>query len=361
MRMKNLLGKKFNMLTVFSRGDNTSFGNATWNCKCSCGNIVYNVAGTNLIKGTKYSCGCITKSKINYYNKIKKLFEDNGCICLETEYKPAKSRWRFICKCGNKSDILPDDFKKRKRCQKCGYDLRHKKITTPYEEIESYFNHVEDKLLEVYYNKKRQRINVVYECKNNHVNDKPFYLYKKYKCKKCSDNKRAEEQKLSIEYIKKELGTLGLEYIGGYENIDLPITYKCSCGNIAKGYLPAIKKGIRCGCGYKKGEENPNWNHNLSKEERLLRRSYPEYKEWVKTVFVRDNYTCQVCWSFGNRLHAHHLEPYSISKEKRLDLNNGVTLCEDCHREFHSIYGINTCNTDDYYDYLDFTKERRFW
>lgn len=37
--MENLIGQKFNSLTVIARGNNTKSGKATWICKCDCGNI----------------------------------------------------------------------------------------------------------------------------------------------------------------------------------------------------------------------------------------------------------------------------------------------------------------------------------
>lgn len=46
MVVASLVGKQFNYLAVISRGENTSSGNATWNCKCKCGNSVNNVVGT---------------------------------------------------------------------------------------------------------------------------------------------------------------------------------------------------------------------------------------------------------------------------------------------------------------------------
>ena len=35
----------------------------------------------------------------------------------------------------------------------------------------------------------------------------------------------------------------------------------------------------------------------------------------------------------------HHLDSYNWCKEKRVDDTNGITLCENCHKNFHNIYG----------------------
>jgi len=87
------------------------------------------------------------------------------------------------------------------------------------------------------------------------------------------------------------------------------------------------------------GENNPNYNPDITDEERQSGRFYPEYKEWRKNVYERDKYTCQVCNQIGYDLNAHHLENYADNPELRITLENGITLCEDCHKDFHHKYG----------------------
>lgn len=66
-----------------------------------------------------------------------------------------------------------------------------------------------------------------------------------------------------------------------------------------------------------------------------LRRT-DEYKQWRKSVFERDNYTCQECGiksSIGINvfLHADHIKPFAFFPELRTTLSNGRTLCKQCH------------------------------
>jgi hypothetical protein len=56
---------------------------------------------------------------------------------------------------------------------------------------------------------------------------------------------------------------------------------------------------------------------------------------WRDTIFSRDNYTCQVCGERGGKLNAHHIEPWFSSPSQRFSLDNGITLCESCHRDMH--------------------------
>jgi hypothetical protein len=79
-------------------------------------------------------------------------------------------------------------------------------------------------------------------------------------------------------------------------------------------------------------------NPNLTDEDRAYGRNIPGYKDWVKSVYKRDNHTCQCCGS-KKKLHAHHIRDYATYSELRLELSNGITLCQNCHIAFHIKYG----------------------
>ena len=88
------------------------------------------------------------------------------------------------------------------------------------------------------------------------------------------------------------------------------------------------------------GENSKVWKKEKTQEEREDQRNYPEYYNFIKSVLARDNYTCVVCNKKGTGdLQVHHLDGYNWCKEKRTEQSNGVTLCEKCHKTFHSIYG----------------------
>lgn len=57
--VKNLLGQKFNHLTVVARNGSDKRGEAKWLCQCDCGNSnLISVLGSNLRTGHTQSCGC---------------------------------------------------------------------------------------------------------------------------------------------------------------------------------------------------------------------------------------------------------------------------------------------------------------
>jgi 5-methylcytosine-specific restriction endonuclease McrA len=128
----------------------------------------------------------------------------------------------------------------------------------------------------------------------------------------------------------------------------------CDCGNVVNVPINRLKSGHTksCGCLHRDktierstGENNFNWNPSLTKEDRIKRRMLPEYQKWRTSVYERDSHTCQKCKKLGGNINAHHKDGYHWCKERRIDLDNGITLCEDCHNSFHSQYG-NKYNTE---------------
>lgn len=63
-----------------------------------------------------------------------------------------------------------------------------------------------------------------------------------------------------------------------------------------------------------------------------------EYKIWRITVYRRDDFKCQSCGKVGNNLEAHHIKPISLFPELIFSVENGITLCEDCHKIVHKSY-----------------------
>lgn len=87
-----------------------------------------------------------------------------------------------------------------------------------------------------------------------------------------------------------------------------------------------------------------------------------EYRRWVRDVFKRDNYTCQCCGEHGGTLNAHHINNYSSNPELRTDINNGISLCEECHlnsypNSFHKIYGVYDNDLFQLQEFFDFKRK----
>jgi len=74
-------------------------------------------------------------------------------------------------------------------------------------------------------------------------------------------------------------------------------------------------------------------------------RNSEKYEKWIKSVFERDDYTCQDCNVRGGKLEAHHIKGFSkifsennfktfeqvMDCEEMWNMDNGLTLCKKCH------------------------------
>lgn len=120
-----------------------------------------------------------------------------------------------------------------------------------------------------------------------------------------------------------------------------------------KAKISAANKGQRNGMYMRTGEQHHNYNPNLSDEERRRFRKHYQDKTFRKEVFERDSYICQACgYDKGHILEAHHLDSWDKYPEKRYDLNNGVTLCKSCHKDFHMKYGYGNNSKEQFKEFM---------
>jgi len=119
----------------------------------------------------------------------------------------------------------------------------------------------------------------------------------------------------------------------------------------------SAREGVRKSLLGKTGKNSRNWQCGKTNLRRLIPQ-LDKYKQWRSDVFKRDNWTCQTCNKRGCYLEAHHIkslkEIFSDNKIKNSEdalkckelweLNNGVTLCKDCHKLTDSFAGKNLKN-----------------
>lgn len=119
------------------------------------------------------------------------------------------------------------------------------------------------------------------------------------------------------------------------------INQRCEdCGKLVNPHFrwcrSCCKKGKRNPYWGIKGEKHCSWNPNLKPEDRNPRNT-EENRIWRKKVFELDNYTCCFCGVYGGKLNAHHINKFSKYKDLRFNIQNGITLCEQCHKKVEKV------------------------
>lgn len=163
-------------------------------------------------------------------------------------------------------------------------------------------------------------------------------------CKICSIKlgvkKSQTTRKYTYEFVKTFFEEEGFKLLTEtYINSKQPLTCLCPNGHLIKPRFYSFVAGARCGkCFY------ISQRRSLEEIEDSDRK-YREYAQWKKLVLERDRYVCQACNSDKN-LVVHHINSFKLFPLERTILNNGITLCVDCHARnnnaFHRLFSLTT-------------------
>ncbi len=157
-------------------------------------------------------------------------------------------------------------------------------------------------------------------------------------------------KKLNYQFVKEQFENEGYELLSKkYINTHTKLDYSCPKGHkhsITLAHFQNSRRCFYCKCENSRGENNFNWNPNITDEERQDKRYYFKYYKWRKDIYERDNYICQMCNTRGSNLVAHHIESYNNNLELRTTLTNGITFCKECHLDFHHQYGYGNNTMD---------------
>jgi hypothetical protein len=146
-------------------------------------------------------------------------------------------------------------------------------------------------------------------------------------------------KKHSIESKKK----LSLSYQG--KKYSKETKQKMSESQKRIGNKPPSSKGNKYRLGHKhsvktrekmsiahKGYKAYGWKGGITPINAIFRSSL-KYRLWREAVFKRDKFTCRLCMKVGGKLNADHIKPFAHFPELRLSIENGRTLCLDCHKK----------------------------
>lgn len=72
-------------------------------------------------------------------------------------------------------------------------------------------------------------------------------------------------------------------------------------------------------------------------EKQVKARKVRRYHIWFRNVVARDNSRCYKCNvpSSEAKLTVHHIVSYTKYPNLRVDPDNGLTLCSECHADYH--------------------------
>ena len=281
----------------------------------------------------------------------------NKKVLIEDIPKNSNKKIRVECDlCHEIRFVFANQFFKRKTdlCRKCYLLSRIELI-----EVGSIFNRwkVKEDLLNG---------SVLCECKcgTERIVEKSSLICGRSKSCGCITKERNKSRKIIIPIDTRfhRLVVIGESEKSGKS------TCKCDCGTIKDCDNGNLFNGNSksCGCYQKeiasdrfkelsknqKGKNHPNWKGGISHERELFD-TQKETKDWKKTIYIRDNFTCVSCNQIGYELNVHHIKPYSLFPDLRLDLDNGITLCEKCHRDFHKKYGRKNIGLKELNEFLN--------
>jgi 5-methylcytosine-specific restriction endonuclease McrA len=93
------------------------------------------------------------------------------------------------------------------------------------------------------------------------------------------------------------------------------------------------------------------WKGGVSSERERIA-STKKYKDWKQAIFERDAFVCAKCGDSESKLNTHHIEDFRSNTTKRIDPNNGITLCQSCHLAFHRKYGRQNTTNEQLMEFL---------
>lgn len=325
---EDLTGKRFSGTTVTSLSDRTDKRKSKfWNCMCDCGQT-HVAEGSNLRRGHVKSCGCLKFSHEDFTDKTYGLLTAKS---LDYEDDNGARFWKCLCKCGNYTSVRSTSLKNG-NTKSCGClkreDFSGQKINM--------LTCIEFK----YFKNKMTYWLCKCDCGKEIITS-----IKSVKCgrtKSCGCFNKSYEDFTGRTYVYLFVESLDFIDDKGKRHWKC----KCRCGNYVTVYSSGLKSGNTKSCGCLKiekasGENSPNWNNKLTKEEREENKNRtlsPRYGKWHKRVLKRDWYTCQCCRIKNGSLQAHHVYSWHSHKKLRYITKNGVTLCKSCHQKFHKIY-----------------------
>ena len=260
--------------------------------------------------------------KANYAD-VKAEFESRGFTLLSETYEGALIPLDYICSCGNTSNIILSKVKAGQTCKACSM-YRGGKYTL--EQVRTLFEVNNCFLLSETYKDNDQVLDYICDCGEQSTIRLRSFM-RGSRCIKCAP------AKMGLGSITHGQTSIHSEFVLTNPQIisyqARSLTFKCTCGRLETLACNQNSINVAHLCRVCKLE------HQLANKTR----NSANYTEWRADVYARDDYTCAKCDLRGYDLTAHHIESWCTTEELRFEVDNGVTFCKPCHKDFHSLYG----------------------
>jgi hypothetical protein len=285
-------------------------------------------------------------AKRHSYKEIQRLFSKEKWQLLSKSYKNCKTKLVVLCPKKHKIHKTVSGFLDGDGCSICS---GKKKYTI--NDVKMFFLKENYTLLSKRYMGGFKKLKFI--CPQGHQHTISLFSFLRgRRCEKCFGHIK-HTLKIVIKMFKKRNWTvLSKKYI----NSTVPLNVVCDKGHNTKITLGNFSQGVgckQCQIIATSGKNHYNWRNDLSKKDRVARRSLKENSDWIQEILKQDNYKCQICnKEKSGHLNAHHLESYHWCKELRFDLNNGVTVCDACHMKFHNKFGRRYNTSEQFYIFL---------
>jgi hypothetical protein len=224
--------------------------------------------------------------------------------------------------------------------------------------------------------KKNSHSKIEYQCDEcGVIKETPYSVFNRSNgcyCHKCQSQISGEER-VDESIIGQRFNRLVVLEKSHRKNSRWYWLCQCDCGNQTSVSSKDLKNGNvgSCKCLQRErkiaavikfskeriGTKHHRWNHNLTPEERSLRKRQTSIiKKISRACFERDKFKCCICES-NKKIHAHHLNSWKHFPDDRFDITNLITLCDVCHKKYHKIVKLKDVTKENFNIYLNNIKE----
>jgi len=225
--------------------------------------------------------------------------------------------------------------------------------------------------------KKNSASRIQYQCdKCGIIKETPYSVFNRSNncyCHKCKLRISGEER-VDKSIIGKRFNRLVVLERSYRKNDRWYWLCQCDCGNkhhviskdLKNGNVGSCKclqrerkiEGVRKSSKERVGPKHHAWNHNLTEEQRSLRQHQKfMLKRTSRSCFERDRFKCIICDS-NKKIHAHHLNSWKYFPEDRISVDNLMTLCDSCHKQYHKSVKLKEVTKENFNIYLKNIKEQ---